>query len=275
MIERGGMEFVSQHNHTGFTGHGEGSVEQLITQASKLGMTNIAVTEHYPLSKAIDEPNYISMPKSSLPLYKEQILEQRAKHPEMEILVGCELDWLGDDEDRTFAPDEFDDFDIILGSVHYLDLWPFDDPEQKDYWDKMSPRWIWDRYFEVWCEAVTSSAPFTVMAHPDLVKKFNIYPEGSIKKYYSQAAEAARAGNRMIEVNTSGLFYACKELYPNIDLLREFCRAGVPCTIGTDAHTALDVNRAIVEGYRHMYEAGYRELTVVVPGGDRRVIPLS
>ena len=44
------MELVSQHNHTGLTGHGEGTIEQLITQASKLGMTNVAITEHYPLS---------------------------------------------------------------------------------------------------------------------------------------------------------------------------------------------------------------------------------
>lgn len=94
------MELVSQHNHTGLTGHGEGTIEQLITQASKLGMTNVAVTEHYPLSKEIDPPNYISMPWSLLDTYKQQILEERAKHPEMEILVGCELDWLGEDEDR-------------------------------------------------------------------------------------------------------------------------------------------------------------------------------
>ena len=127
----------------------------------------------------------------------------------------------------------------------------------------------------MWCQAVPSSAPFTVMAHPDLVKKFNIYPEGDWKKYYAQAAEAAHAGDRMIEVNTSGLHYACKEMFPQQDLLREFCKAGIPCTIGSDAHTALHVNRGIVEGYRYMYEAGYRELTVVVPGGDRRTIPLS
>ena len=207
------MELVSQHNHTGLTGHGEGTIEQLITQASKLGMTNVAITEHYPLSKEIDPPNYISMPWSLLDTYKQQILEERAKHPEMEILVGCELDWLGEDEDREFAPDQFDDFDIILGSVHYLDLWPFDDPAQRGHWEEVGARHIWDRYFEVWCQAVTSSAPFTVMAHPDLVKKFNIYPEGDWKKYYAQAAEAAHAGDRMIEVNTSGLHYACKEMF--------------------------------------------------------------
>ena len=90
-----------------------------------------------------------------------------------------------------------------------------------------------------------------------------------------QAAEAAREAGRMIEVNTSGFTYACEEMFPSQGLLREFCRAGVPCTLGTDAHTVTDVDRDIEAGYRWMYEAGYREVTVVVPGGDRRTIALG
>lgn len=270
------IELVSQHNHTGMTGHGEGTVEELIARAHQLGMTNIAMTEHYPLSKAVDPVNYVSLTPEQLPSYCRQVLEAREKYPSMEILLGCELDWLGDDEDRMFAPDEFDKFDIILGSVHYVDLWPFDDPAQRQHWFDVGVGEIWRRYFEVWCQAAVSNAPFTVMSHPDLVKKFNIYPEkANYAKFYSEAAEAARAGERMIEVNTSGAHYECKELYPAPSLLREFCRAGVPCTIGSDAHTPLNVDRSLMEGYRHMYEAGYREVTVVMPGGDRRTIPLA
>ena len=210
-----------------------------------------------------------------LPEYFERILAQRAKYPDMEVLVGCELDWLGQGEDRAFAPDEFDRFDIVLGSVHFLDLWPFDDPAQRGYWDEVGPDYIWRRYFEVWCEAVVSKAPFTVMAHPDLVKKFGRRASFDPIDLYKQAAQAASEAGRMIEVNTSGLTYACKEMFPSQGLLREFCRAGVPCTLGTDAHTVTDVDRNIEAGYRWMYEAGYREVTVVVPGGDRRTIVLG
>ncbi len=146
-------------------------------------------------------------------------------------------------------PDEFDRFDIVLGSVHFLDLWPFDDPAQRGYWDEVGPDYIWRRYFEVWCEAVVSKAPFTVMAHPDLVKKFGRKASFDPVGLYKQAAEAAREAGRMIEVNTSGLTYACEEMFPSQGLLREFCRAGVPCTLGTDAHTVTDVDRDIEAGY--------------------------
>lgn len=269
------MELVSQHNHTDMTNHGEGSIEELIAQAHKQGMTNIAVTEHYPLTPHVDPRDYVSMHADRLDEYTERILAQRAVYPDMEILVGCELDWLGKDEDRTFSPDQFDRFDIVLGSVHFLDLWPFDDPAQCGFWDEAGADYIWNRYFEVWCEAVTSNGSFNVMAHPDLVKKFGRQPSFDPAPLYSQAAEAARAGGRMIEVNTSGTTYACNEMFPHVDLLREFCRAGVPCTIGSDAHKPIYVDRGIQEGYRLMYEAGYREVTVVVPGGDRRTFALG
>lgn len=268
------MELVSQHNHTDMTNHGQGSIEELVAQAHALGMSNIAITEHYPLTLRVDPRDYVSMPASRLDEYKQRIREQAARYPSMEILTGCELDWLGADEDRALDAEDFQDFDIVLGSVHFLDLWPFDDPAQRGYWDEVGADYIWRRYFEVWCEAATSNIPFTVMSHPDLVKKFARYPSFDPAPYYARAAEAACAGERMVEVNTSGVTYACGEMFPHIDLLKQFCRAGVPCTIGSDAHRPADVARGIEAGYRLMYEAGYRMVTVVMPGGDRRTIAL-
>lgn len=268
------MELVSQHNHTDMTNHGKGTIEELIAQAHQRHLTNIAVTEHYPLTHAVDDRDYVSMPADRLDEYVSRIKAQRALYPDMEILVGCELDWLGEGEDRTFTEASYEPFDIILGSVHFLDLWPFDDPAKRGYWDDMGEDWIWRRYFEVWCEAVTSKVPFTVMSHPDLVKKFGRYPSFDPLPLYRQAADAAQSAGRMVEVNTSGLTYACQEMFPCQALLREFCKAGVPCTIGSDAHEPMLVDRYLKEGYRWMYEAGYREVTVVRPGGDRRTIAL-
>ena len=126
--------------------------------------------------------------------------------------------------------------------------------------------------FELWCDAVTSTRPFTVMSHPDLAKKFGHYPSYDVGPLYRQAAEAAASAGRMVEVNTSGSYYACKEMFPAPALLAEFCRAGVPCTVGTDAHTPANVARDIEAGYRLMAQAGYRTVTVPTRDGDRRSI---
>lgn len=269
------MELISQHNHTNFTGHGQGSVAEVVENARKKGMSNIAITEHYPLSQAVDPTNYISMPWDRLDEYCRDVKEQQQRYNDIEILLGCELDYLGDCEDRNITPADFEQFDVVLGSVHFEDGWAFDRSAEAGHWDEVGPDFIWNRYFELWCEAALSPWPYTTMSHPDLPKKFNRYPQCDLLPYYRAAAEAAREGGRMIEVNTSGLTYACKELYPAPAMLREFFKAGVPCAIGTDAHEPCHVDRYLAEGYRHMYEAGYREVTVIVPGGDRRTVTLE
>ena len=271
------MELISTHTHTGFTGHGQGTVEEVVAAAEERGLSLVALTEHFPLSNAIDPTNYVSMPWDLLDAYCADIEAARVNHPNIQVLLGTELDWLGADEDRDMDAIDWSRFDIILGSVHFLDLWPFDDPEQAGHWDEVGHDAIWERYFDQFCEACTSKMPYDVMSHPDLVKKFNKYPSSAfdMKRAYSRAAEAAAAGERMIEVNTSGATYACKELYPHVDLLTEFRKAGVPVTLGTDAHEPRFVDRGIEAGLKLLHEAGYREITAIQPGGDRRIIPLD
>lgn len=279
------MELISQHTHSNMCPHAQGSIEDVVARAVELGFTNVAITEHYPLTHNVDTRDYVSMPEDRLGEYVERILAQRSLHPEIEILVGCELDWLGTPgapgsgpdmgEDRAFIAESYEPFDIILGSVHFIDRWPIDDPDQRPHWEEAGVDYLWRRYFEVWCEAATSSVPFTVMSHPDLIKKYGFKPSFDPHPLYREAAEAARAGGRMVEVNTSGATYACAEMFPNIDFLREFHRAGVACTIGTDAHNPNSLDSGIADAYRLMYEAGYREVTVVRPGGDRRTIPIN
>lgn len=269
------MELVTTHTHTCFTNHGEGTVEELVSAAVAAGISTIAVTEHYPLTPAFDPHDYLAMPKDRVGAYLEAIENARAAHPEIEVITGCELDWLGDDEDRVFEEHEFSPFKLILGSVHFVDRWPFDDPAQRGRWDEVGADDIWNRYFEVWCEAASSRAPFQVMSHPDLAKKFNYYPSFDPQPLYEQAAEACASAGRMVEVNTSGSYYACKEMFPAPALLAAFCRAGVPCTVGTDAHVPANVGRDIKRAYQLMAQAGYRTVTVPTADGDRRTLTID
>ncbi len=271
------MELVNTHCHTRYCGHGHGEVEDYVTAAVEAGLTTLAFTEHYPLSSAFDPDEYLSVPASLMPDYLEAVRKARQAHPEIEIIVGLEMDYLGDDEDRAITPEDLEPYELVLGSVHFVDAWPFDDPEQRDRWDEPgAPDAIWRRYFELWCRAAADAAqPFDVMSHPDLAKKFGYYPSYDVKPLYEQAAEAAATGGRMIEVNTSGSYYACAEMFPAPDLLAAFCRAGVPCTVGADAHKPENVARDIDRAYALMREAGYRVVTVPTSTGDQRTIALE
>ena len=234
------MELITTHTHTCFTNHGEGTVEELVSAAVAAGVSTIAVTEHYPMTATFDPDRYLSMPAERMGEYLAAVEAAREAHPEIEVLVGCEMDWLGDDEDRVITAEDVAPFQL-----------------------------------EVWCEAVSSDAPFHVMSHPDLAKKFGFYPSFDPQPLYEQAAEACAAAGRMVEVNTSGSYYACKEMFPAPALLAAFCRAGVPCTVGTDAHVPANVARDIEKAYRLMYEAGYRTVTVPTADGDRRAIAIE
>lgn len=269
------MELVTTHTHTCFTNHGEGTVEELVSAAVAAGVSTIAVTEHYPMTDAFDPEHYLAMLASRVGEYLQAVDDARRAHPEIEVVTGCELDWLGDDEDRVLTPEDFEPFALVLGSVHFVDRWAFDDPAQRGRWDEVGADAIWRRYFEVWCEAVSSDAPFTVMSHPDLAKKFGYYPSFDPQPLYDQAAEACAAAGRMVEVNTSGSYYACKEMFPAPALLEAFCRAGVPCTVGTDAHKPEHVARDIERAYRLMAQAGYRTVTVPTADGDRRRLTIA
>lgn len=269
------MELVNTHTHTLYCGHGEGSVEELVAAADKAQITTLAITEHYPLSNKFDPRAYLSMPWDKLDEYHDKVLAAREQYPHMEIIFGCEFDWLGSHEDRSTAELDLSVFNCVLGSTHFIDGWAFDDPAMRFKWDELGADAIWERYFEIWCEAVLSDMPFTVMSHPDLPKKFNRYPSFDVTRLYAKAVEAVRESGRMIEVNTSGAHYACKEMYPAPSFLAELCRAQIPCTIGTDAHHPDHVTRGLVDGYRLLYESGYRQVTVPTIDGDRRSITIE
>ena len=248
------MELVTMHTHTNYTGHGHGTVAELVNAAAATGISAIAVTEHYPMSEAMDPTNEVSMPWDKMPQYLIDIAAAAAAHPAMDVLPGCEVDWLGAQEDRGISALDFSNFVHVLGSVHYLDGWAFDDPAQEARWHDVGVDAVWRRYFEVWCEAASCrEAPFTCMAHPDLVKKFGYRPSFNPQPLYDQAAEAVVAGGHMVEVNTSGLTYVAPSCFPRLTCCARFsarasrapsaptrttrpwwratsCRACAPCT---------------------------------------------
>lgn len=270
------MELACCHAHTVYSGHGEGSVEELVQAASAAGLSTLAVTEHFRLTEAWDPGHGFSLSRETERRYLDEVRAAQAAHPEIEVVCGCEVDWLGDGEDRGLTDDDWKPYAWILGSVHFLDGWAFDAPDERDRWgDHGGADAIWRRYFDVWCEAACSSFPFDAMSHPDLVKKFGFRPSFDPAPLYARAAEAARAAGRMVEVNTSGAWCACAEMYPCLELLRAFQRAGVECSVGSDAHAPANVARGIGDAYRLMCAAGYRHVTVPTADGDRRRIPLD
>jgi histidinol-phosphatase (PHP family) len=156
--------------------------------------------------------------------------------------------------------------DVLLGSVHFLGEWAFDDPHSVAMWNTWDVDEVWTTYFTTWCDAA-SSGVFDVMAHPDLVKKFGHRPSFDPRELYAEAARAAAHGGVLIEVSTAGLRKPVGEIYPGPDLLASFGAAGVGATVGSDAHAPDEVGFRLDAAYEALAIAGYR--SVCFPTGPK------
>jgi len=269
-------ELIDCHVHTELSGHGSGTVAQAVSAAVFKGLTGLILTEHLPLPEGIDPANHISMPMSALGTYASEVSEWAGRARGVQVVCGAEADWIPGREAETAAIRRAAvdaGVAVLLGSVHFLDGWAFDDPHRVDEWEDRDVDAVWARYFEVWCDAARSGL-FDVMAHPDLVKKFGHFPSIAATELYSEAARAALEGGAAIEVSTAGLRKPVAELYPGPDLLRVFAQAGVPATVGSDAHDPSEVGLDVEVAYEALHEAGYRHVTFPVSREEVRVIDL-
>ena len=73
-------------------------------------------------------------------------LVEEAKSAGVPVLLGLEMDWIhGKEEElrRFLAPY---DWDIVLGSVHYIGAWGFDEPAFMDEWSRRDVAGVWGDY---------------------------------------------------------------------------------------------------------------------------------
>lgn len=272
MIER-----IDAHSHSAHSGHGEGSVHDMVLAALDRGLTTFVQSEHLMLPEGMDPSFESSMSPETMLRYIEEVLEERASLESqgsgMELVLGIEADWL---DGRTEELEELcEPFEYVLGSVHFLDRRPFDDSRDLSIWDEHGIDGVWLKYFDAWLAMAKNPGPIMSFAHPDLAKKYGWLPSFDPRDHYHEMAVAAGRSGRMIEVNTSGLRKDVKLMYPSLELLTMFKDAGVDCTIGSDAHAPKDVSANYEDAVELMRRAGYEYVTAPTANGDRRYISIA
>ena len=269
---------IDCHIHTARCGHAIGRVDEYAAAAYRKGLYGIAFTEHLALPPELDPDRNLSMREDDLQEYLDEIDTARLRFPDLEIVAGIEADYLPGRTDETAqaiadARALSNGVRFVLGSVHFIGEWVFDDPGRIEEWDRRNVDRAWEAYFSLWGQAA-GSGMFDVMAHPDLIKKFGHRPSTDPTELYETAAAAAAEAGVAIEVSTAGLRKPVGELYPGIDLLRAFHAAGVPATVGSDAHAPDEVGYRIDAAYAALIEAGYEAVRFPDGSGGWRSIEL-
>ena len=166
------------------------------------------------------------------------------------------------------------DFDLVLGSVHWLGGLAVDHPDYA-IWEEMAADEVWRRYFAQ-VRAAAASGLFDVLAHLDLAKVFGHAASrvGDRERARADTADAIAAAGIAVEISTAGLRKAAGELYPAPDLLRALHRRGVPITLGSDGHVPEDLGRDYDRALSAAHACGYRTVSMF-SGRERREVPLG
>jgi histidinol-phosphatase (PHP family) len=244
------------HTHTPLCRHATGSPEEYVAAALAAGLTEYGISDHAP---ARPEPfDDWRMLESDLPAYFEWIDRARAAAGSLPVRAGLECDWLPGCEGWIENLAGRYPWDYLIGSVHYLGSWDFDNPKWLGRWAESDVDQIWTLYWEAYA-GMARSQLFEILGHPDLVKKFSHRPEGDLDRFYEPAIAAIARSGCAIELNTAGWHKPCAEAYPHPRFLELACTAGIPLVISSDAHAPGEVARDFPKAIQCARSAGYRE----------------
>lgn len=230
------------HMHTELCGHAVGTPYEMLKAVCDAGLAGAVMTEHLPLKAEFDPEGIYSMRGDVDLLYVAELRDLRYDWDGADLVIGAESDWLSVDPAWTaesVRSARKAGVEVVLGSVHFLDGWAFDDPDYMSEWEKRDVDKVWEQYFTEWCKAA-SSGLFDVMSHPDLVKKFGYYPSHP-NDFYDEAARVAGEADVLVEVSSAGWRKPCKEQYPSVDFIKRLKAQGVGFTLGSDAHDPKEV----------------------------------
>jgi len=253
------LNLVDYHMHTVRCGHAEGHMEEYAARALEIGLREIGLSDHLPLLHV--EDTTLAMSLEELPLYVREVGELREQFPRLPIRLGIEVDYIPGYEERISSILAQHPFDYIMGSVHFVDGWCFDDPRNLDGYEGRDLFHLWRRYFDLLGDAAECGL-FDILAHPDLIKKFGFRPDADVTHLYRDCLDRVAAAGIAVEVSTAGLRKPVGEIYPGEDFLRLCHDRGIAATLGSDAHRPVEVGDRFEEALRLLRRVGYGEVAV-------------
>jgi histidinol-phosphatase (PHP family) len=230
------------HTHNYLCKHADGTLEEYVQHAISAGLDTIGLSDHTPMPDNWD---------SSVRMHEDQFwneyaptvhaLQDKYKNS-IDVKFGLEGDFMPGTEAWVKAFNAKSDFDYVIGSVHYIDDWGFDNPTFVAKYDVKDINEIYAQYYER-IKGSAQSGLFDIVGHCDLVKKFGHRPTKAMEEILRETFAVVKQSGMAVEINTSGLRKPVKEMYPSESVLSILAEYGIPLTLGSDAHTPGDVGR--------------------------------
>lgn len=243
---------IDLHNHTKRCNHAEGSLEDYIDKAISEKIDIFGFSDHAPM----DFDLKYRMSFSEMEAYESEVKRACEKYEgQIDIRLAYEVDYLpGHIDERVLQAD----VDYLIGSVHFIDRWGFDNPEFIGKYKGADIDAIWQDYFDL-VERMAKEGKFDIVGHLDLIKVFKYIPKRDVRLIAKDAMDAIKCSGMSIEINAAGYRKPIGEPYPSRDLLIMAYERGIPITFGSDAHKPEQVGFKKDEIAKFAKSVGYTE----------------
>ena len=243
---------VDLHNHTPLCNHAVGEIDEYIEAAINSDTKYFGFSDH----AAMDfDPKY-RMAFSDMSSYEKDVLDAKEKYKDrIEILLGYEVDYLKGHMDKRVLNANVD---YLIGSVHFIEGWGFDNPEFIGRYADQDIDEIWQKYFDT-IEEMANSKLFDIVGHLDLIKVFKFMPNKNINEMAKNALKAIKKADMVLELNVAGYRKPIGEAYPSPSLLKQAYELGIPITFASDAHKPEQVAMFNDEVIKMAKDIGYTE----------------
>lgn len=230
-MDRRELMLPDLHMHTKRCQHAHGMPEEYAREAFERGLSRIVFTDHGPLG-GLDPKNRMAL--AELPHYIEDILAlAEAWRGRLDIGLGIEIDWIPGLEDFNRRIVDAVDWDLILGSVHFVG-----EGAQREFIIRCAVErepHVLEAYWSLWADAACSGM-FQVMSHPDIYRKRRREPLPGERDLACRALDRAAGAGVAIECNTSLVRKGGESYYPQGWLLEEVLSRGFLLSSAADAH---------------------------------------
>lgn len=221
------------HMHSTLSFDGRSTPIEILRAAEKAGLREICFTDHRDRLPVDDRGALLFDPLR----YERELAALQSDS--VKIRLGMEFGMLPNNQDQLCEDLRIRNFDFVLGSVHYTDIY---DVYYPPYWEGRTVETAEKNYLEETLACVQSHDGFDVLAHLTYIAKVKANPVRRPVPYEQHKTlidEILRTLVRKeigLEMNTSGID-RCGDFLPSPDYFVRFKELGGKIvTVGSDAH---------------------------------------
>ncbi len=232
------------HMHTPRCNHAKGTIMEYAQAAVDAGLSEIGMSDHSPMPSGFDAA--WRMDESELDSFLEELeAAQQQFQGKLVIKAALEVDYYPGAEDYIQFLADYYDWDYLLGSVHFIGDWGFDNPDEVARFESCDIEQAYCDYFRL-VELSASCEMFDIIGHPDLIKKFGYRTHSNrVLDAENRMLNAVQKADIALEVSSAGLRKPVKEIYPHQSIVQRAIDLNIPFAYGSDAHSPAEVGHAM------------------------------